>query len=164
MKGSTNRMDDGKVLWMTLRGGWHDGNAPDYAVAWCRIPDYSPPVPTPEDKERVAFERWATAELEDDLSCHTAGQYVYQSVRCAWAAWQAAREDAGTPEPVEPSQEDIDRAEFTADTRRQLAQANDRIAVLLVACHLAAQHHQGSSSIPGRALRAAIAMAERGES
>ena len=42
MKGSTNRMDDGKVLWMTLRGGWHDGNAPDYAVAWCRIPDYVP--------------------------------------------------------------------------------------------------------------------------
>ena len=33
---------------------------------------------------------------------------------------------------------------------------------LLAACRLAAEHHQGSSSVPGRALRAAIAKAEGG--
>jgi hypothetical protein len=117
MKGSTNRTDEGKVLWMTLRGGWHAGhcgNAPDYAVAWCHIPAYGNPVPTPEDPVRVAFEKWAIDELDDDLYRYVEGQYVHESVRCAWAAWQAAREGAKVPEPVEPSQEDIDWEEFRA--------------------------------------------------
>ena len=109
MTGSTNRAEDGAVLCM-MSGvrGWMMrpwDNISD-AVAWCRIPDYSPPVPTPEDPVRLAFEKWVIDELDDDAKRYTEGAYVYENVRCAWAAWQAARADAGEPEPVEPSQED----------------------------------------------------------
>lgn len=102
MKGSTWPGDRLPVFWMTpnigcVWGSWND--PPKGAIAWCRIPDYVPPEPSPEDNVRSAFERWATAELDDGLNCYAEGQYVYESVRCAWAAWQAARADAGTPEP-----------------------------------------------------------------
>ena len=123
MKGSTNRTDEGKVLWMTLRGGWHAGhcgNAPDYAVAWCHIPAYGNPVPTPEDPVRVAFEKWAIDELDDDLYRYAEGQYAHESVRCAWAAWQARGKGAGELDPV---REDVKKLLQAFDDSRKAAAA-----------------------------------------
>jgi len=73
-----------------------------------------PPEPSQEDKIRAEFEEWLSAALDDKTGRYSGGEYASGDIQWAWAAWQAAREGAGTPEPVDANEALVDESAWQA--------------------------------------------------
>jgi hypothetical protein len=65
------------------------------------------------DKEREAFEKWASLYFKHDFDSwkQTEGTYWYQKVQAAWSAWQARAQQAGGDKWLEAVAMMADRVE-----------------------------------------------------